>query len=161
MSLTTFLYLEATRSIILPTPPPSPIPEKNGMLVHHRVITAFCHSEYSFVYRLPHPQVSVKLFSRTLSASCCGIVAIKKRFTSFPLAPLFSILSTKSVGACGRGSTWVDRDNVEQSFLSKITTRLCRHQPCLESATLRSSDLKCGRKSIALTTISTYQTRGQ
>ena len=36
--------------------------------------------------------------------------------------------------------TWVKRDNVEQSFLSKETTQQWRDQPGLEPTTLRSSD---------------------
>ena len=36
--------------------------------------------------------------------------------------------------------TWVKRDNVEQSFLSKETRQQWRDQPGLEPTTLRSSD---------------------
>ena len=36
--------------------------------------------------------------------------------------------------------TWVKRDNMEQTFLSKKTTKQQRDQPSLEPLTLQSSD---------------------
>lgn len=97
-SLTTFLSLGATRSIILPPPPP-PFQRKMGCLSIVGLPQLFVTASTHLYTGCLTPRCLYNCLVELPCVSCRGIVAIKKRFTSFPLTPPFSILSTKCVDA--------------------------------------------------------------